>query len=1433
MLFFLLSVTIANHLFAEENKSPAALFRVGVSKKFLDKVPHLLSGISSLFVLLVPFKDIQLQNSSIFATFQSLSPILLLKIVLGLFLLSIFPGYVLYKRFLKGAFSYFEKIGLILALSYCVNAILGLLLSNLNSLSPLSYLSSLWLFVIVIEASGRISKRNQVQTLSSTYSSPWEILLLLLTTLTLLLGSYSLVMSLGPISGIIGGDIARYMTFTNESFNLGISSYIPWLESYLVMGRIVTDLPLIYVYSVIQYLVLLIPISVFFFMKTLFPQQKKAAGLAAFMVSVLYGMSGLPFSAKLIATPSLFTGYRNGAVQSTMRVFIKIFWANTQSYILWDRTIEYGLGLIALGFLFRYLQTGEKKENFTNLLLGALLLNAAIFTHNIFLSIPILVAVTIFSLLQHISKMKLSKVFIVTVSLFFLFTLISRSLFVDQLVTSFIYSYFSIVSPSAGSNIILLLSALLCIYVALLFSDKLKFKSKITRNPYILAQFQKLRTWRPTTFGRWAISLLFILLALYLCYLNYDNLTHITMGSPRPWYVWVAYFGLQIPLIIVYLPRMLNKCDRKSTKFLWVFAFSVLGTALLSYLGLVYFMPENVGSLYLFFMAYPLSCLAALALSVAVARARAVPTEKRSAPKIESTKKAHPIPFSTHKRKTFYIMSTFLVISMAASFLSYTYSIAVDFPKDQYVPRLSPSEAKVLQWMYNSLPRDSVVMALSKTSYQMLSSILPNKILPIFLGSEDPEGGTWARNAVMDSELPEAVLSSLYQLGSTQVFVGSADYTELLKSNTTFASLLKIFPGVYASENVKLYEVPRILYEDSNYHVVSGLWDYPMKENRLTFEKDYSPITLSDDAQSTFWSARALREGMGSIGVPILSDDSLQKINGTDSLEIDVTSGTYGAWQINHKYETLQDWSSQDYIAFYWYGANTSKTLSLEIQSDIVGYNHYRYDFTENWTGWKRVVAPLRNPTEASTPPLDLARIDDVTLGFWLSSNVEGTFWLDRVIIDVGQWIEQDSTIPSNQLLTEMLLRERLPYSAVSEDSLNTLTPGHIYIFPFNPHIPQDVLKNLNSLISEGAHVIFTNPLFSSYNENWQRSHPLPSILNYTIFPNTSTDIVSEILYDEGSFNCSLRLPHIIHFENKSELEIIASFKLSNNSTAPYIVRETIGHGSITFIDLFPLTELPDFSRNEVLNLTMQSLLNLLPAHFDAKTPQYLPIPSQTFADIAFRGSTYDLWRNEDLRGKLMFYDQINIQGDFSILSDYLYGKCDQLYVKNLQITQIYETNLITETMLYDMNILGVGKFSFSSSKAELINYPTGLYNLINVTSDSNSSLQNIELTEATIMFKRTADGESEIYSGDLMIIAFSSNSLTIRTKQPQFVLNGSVEGRTNGAFIYNKYYFYARAEHESSIKGDFTLEVLYSSGITFTQLQEIKDLWEIRTNAS
>ena len=66
------------------------------------------------------------------------------------------------------------------------------------------------IFVSVAVIIGKFNRNHQptVTPVSLKPAFSWEKILLALLALILLLGSYSLVMAAGPISGITGGDIA-------------------------------------------------------------------------------------------------------------------------------------------------------------------------------------------------------------------------------------------------------------------------------------------------------------------------------------------------------------------------------------------------------------------------------------------------------------------------------------------------------------------------------------------------------------------------------------------------------------------------------------------------------------------------------------------------------------------------------------------------------------------------------------------------------------------------------------------------------------------------------------------------------------------------------------------------------------------------------------------------------------------------------------------------------------------------------------------------------------------------------------------------------------------------------------------------------------------------------------------------------------------------
>ncbi|RLI05851.1 hypothetical protein DRO26_01010 [Candidatus Bathyarchaeota archaeon] len=163
---------------------------------------------------------------------------------------------------------------------------------------------------------------------------------------------------------------------------------------------------------------------------------------------------------------------------------------------------------------------------------------------------------------------------------------------------------------------------------------------------------------------------------------------------------------------------------------------------------------------------------------------------------------------------------------------------------------------------------------------------------------------------------------------------------------------------------------------------------------------------LWDDDQTSFWSV--VYGGSGSLVVPTLSNDSGVAKRGNNSLKIKVGSGSYSIWYIYHDFASAQDFSDYDFLAFWWYGQNTGNRLIVALDTTPLTdfYDWYIYD---DWSGWKRVVLPLRNPDYIGGSPsltnINRIRINGNELG-------QGTFYLDRGGVDVGNWVKCEIQVP-------------------------------------------------------------------------------------------------------------------------------------------------------------------------------------------------------------------------------------------------------------------------------------------------------------------------------------------------------------------------------------------------------------------------------------
>lgn len=169
--------------------------------------------------------------------------------------------------------------------------------------------------------------------------------------------------------------------------------------------------------------------------------------------------------------------------------------------------------------------------------------------------------------------------------------------------------------------------------------------------------------------------------------------------------------------------------------------------------------------------------------------------------------------------------------------------------------------------------------------------------------------------------------------------------------------------------------------------------------------EEMNPSVLYDDNEE-IWSV--YRDGSGSFDIN-LSEELNEKIKGASSLKVAVTSGTYASigYQIN--FASLQDWSNKEFLCWYFYGMNSGLIIKARIIDN--NGNWGEWNFTDNFTGWKRFVKPLlKRDSQSDTNP-NLSQIS--TLRFYFNPSSISTYYHDRTLIDIGQWIKVEVNVPN------------------------------------------------------------------------------------------------------------------------------------------------------------------------------------------------------------------------------------------------------------------------------------------------------------------------------------------------------------------------------------------------------------------------------------
>jgi len=155
------------------------------------------------------------------------------------------------------------------------------------------------------------------------------------------------------------------------------------------------------------------------------------------------------------------------------------------------------------------------------------------------------------------------------------------------------------------------------------------------------------------------------------------------------------------------------------------------------------------------------------------------------------------------------------------------------------------------------------------------------------------------------------------------------------------------------------------------------------------------PVSIADEDQSRFWNIT--HSGIGNIAAN-LSDNSLNKKIGVDSLEITSTNGTYEYFDIYHEYKRSLNFYMLNVFVLWWHGNETNAKFRLHLYAPDKE-NRLYHDFYDNFSGWKQIVLYFdKNFTDVGKVNLSLLKEIHISLE---TANVQGIWYLDGIIADV------------------------------------------------------------------------------------------------------------------------------------------------------------------------------------------------------------------------------------------------------------------------------------------------------------------------------------------------------------------------------------------------------------------------------------------------
>lgn len=335
---------------------------------------------------------------------------------------------------------------------------------------------------------------------------------------------------------------------------------------------------------------------------------------------------------------------------------------------------------------------------------------------------------------------------------------------------------------------------------------------------------------------------------------------------------------------------------------------------------------------------------------------------------------------------------------------------------DEQFITFEPYEYTANEWLRQNLSLNE------RNNLLILSDPYTINLMTAMSGLKAPYKKAWVLEEEYSTEDLQKMISLRSEFFNGADILDQANFLETLLDETSTSAALIVINGrttkwlsggkmfVWSDKGIPykldlnyVESFSATFFVDPIYTLTDKLYIFKL-EKATVANFDYTPVeVIADDDQSLKrkWIPEA--DGTGVIGSPILSDDSLSTVTGSNSLKWNSAKGNFSNSGILLNFlqteNCSQNWSSMNCLGFYWYGTNSSQKIGMLLGTISDSYrDSYKWIIEENWVGWKLVVCSLRKPTSIRGAP-DCSQV--TRIAFWSYDNSSGTKWLDYVTVGI------------------------------------------------------------------------------------------------------------------------------------------------------------------------------------------------------------------------------------------------------------------------------------------------------------------------------------------------------------------------------------------------------------------------------------------------